>query len=197
MAERPEVLILRHGQTEWNAAGRYQGSRDSPLTTLGRDQARAQGAILAALGARLRGFDLRVSPQGRALETAALALAPLGLTARPDPRLREIAVGAWEGLTRAEIAARYPLQDDDHFWWMDAAPGGEGHDAVAARSAELLAGLTGPTLLFTHGMTAGHLRAALRGLSRSALAGLDHRQGVVWRIAGGREEIWSSPGQAG
>lgn len=192
----PEVLILRHGETAWNLARRFQGAMDSPLTDRGRDQARRQGAILAALGPRLSGFDLRVSPQGRAQATAGLALAPLGRVARTDLRLREIGLGQWEGLTRAEVAGRVALDPGDAFWWMDAAPGGEGHAAVAARAGDLLAGLTGPAVLVTHGIAAAHLRGLLLGLPLAELGGLCGQQGVVYRLAGGREEVWHRPEDA-
>ncbi len=55
----PEVLILRHGQTAWNLAGRYQGAMDSPLTTLGREHAAQQGRILREFLARSSGFECR------------------------------------------------------------------------------------------------------------------------------------------
>ena len=69
----PEVLVLRHGQTEWNAAGRLQGHLDSPLTEIGLRQAQRQNETL--LDYDLDGFRFITSPQGRARKTAQLALA--------------------------------------------------------------------------------------------------------------------------
>ena len=85
MPDYPELLILRHGETEWNREGRMQGALDSPLTYVGRAQALAQGAALRAAGiGPVRWFS---SPQGRALETARLASGEARVTA--DDRLRE------------------------------------------------------------------------------------------------------------
>jgi probable phosphoglycerate mutase len=97
------ILLARHGETAWNAEGRYQGQEDVPLSPLGEAQARA-------LGARLRGVHLdRVvaSPLSRALRTAELALGEerLGLLAT-DAGFKEIAHGEWEGLLAGEIRER-------------------------------------------------------------------------------------------
>ena len=69
MSDYPDILILRHGETEWNRAGRMQGDQDSPLTDTGRAQARRQGALLAASGCD--GYQWFSSPQGRALASVA------------------------------------------------------------------------------------------------------------------------------
>jgi probable phosphoglycerate mutase len=97
------ILLARHGETAWNAEGRYQGQEDIALSPVGEEQARA-------LGERLR--DVRIdravaSPLKRALRTAELAVgeARLGLLTT-DPGLMEIAHGEWEGLLASEIRAR-------------------------------------------------------------------------------------------
>ena len=92
-------LLLRHGETQWNAEGRLQGWRDSPLTAVGLSQAEALPARLAGEGiAALVASDL-----GRARETAAPIAARLGLAVVPDPGLRERCYGILEGKTWAEI----------------------------------------------------------------------------------------------
>ena len=85
MSRYPTLYILRHGETEWNLANRLQGHFDSPLTDTGRAQAAAQNAILKRCD--LAGFSALSSPQGRAVATAELALAGLGMTVATDPRL--------------------------------------------------------------------------------------------------------------
>lgn len=184
-----EILILRHGQTEWNLARRFQGAMDSPLTALGLRQAEAQGRILHAHLGGSRHHRLLCSPQPRAMRTADIALSPLNAAARTDDRLREITLGQWEGLRHDEIARTQALDEDDVFWWMDRAPEGEGHAAVAARVASLLAEITGPAILVTHGITACHLRGQLLGLSMAEISGLACDQGVVYRIHAGRELV--------
>lgn len=97
------LLLVRHGQSEWNAVGRWQGQADPPLTDLGRQQAR--------LGARsLGGVDAVVaSDLQRATETAVLMAAELGVgPVLIEPALRERDAGEWSGLTRVEIDERYP-----------------------------------------------------------------------------------------
>jgi probable phosphoglycerate mutase len=106
------ILVLRHGQSEWNAVRRWQGSADSPLTPLGREQA-ATTARLLALGRPWSG--VWTSDLQRASETAAIIAEELGL-GEPivDPRLREADAGEWEGLTPDEIELGWPGWLEDH-----------------------------------------------------------------------------------
>lgn len=100
---RTSIWFVRHGQTELNQARRYQGSSDSPLTPYGRRQA-------AALAFRLRRIPFSIaiiSPCGRARETAAAILHGRGVPRIEDPRWTETGHGRWEGLTYAEVSARF------------------------------------------------------------------------------------------
>jgi broad specificity phosphatase PhoE len=97
------MLLVRHGQSEWNAAGRWQGQADPPLSDLGREQARRAAAALASVEA-IYASDLR-----RAVETARIIAGELALDpVVVDPDLRERDAGEWSGLTRVEIEAQYP-----------------------------------------------------------------------------------------
>lgn len=97
------VLLARHGETPWNAEGRYQGQEDIPLSPIGEAQA-------IALGERLRDVGITravASPLVRARRTAELALGPArAATLQLDPGLMEIAHGTWEGLLASEIRER-------------------------------------------------------------------------------------------
>jgi probable phosphoglycerate mutase len=189
-SDYPELFVLRHGQTEWNAAGRMQGHLDSPLTPLGRDQARAQGRLLAAAGVTAAAFRLFCSPQHRARDTAGIAFAGLAAPVVTDIRLREISLGDWDGLTRAEIGARWPVRTDDHpFLWYDNAPSGEGFAAVAVRVAAFLDDLAAPAVIVTHGMTSRFLRARVLGLDLQGAADLPGGQGVVYHLKDGTQRI--------
>src|ERR1051326_5519394 len=96
------LLLARHGETEWNRAGRYQGHADPPLNETGRGQARALAAGLAGAGiGRVYTSDL-----ARARETAEIVAAELGVTVVLERELREIDVGSWMGLTREEVDGR-------------------------------------------------------------------------------------------
>jgi probable phosphoglycerate mutase len=105
------VLLVRHGQSEWNALGRWQGQADPPLSDLGREQARSAARSLGALDA-VYASDLQ-----RATETAVIIAGQLGVgPVILDADLRERDAGEWSGLTREEIHERYPgyLPEDRH-----------------------------------------------------------------------------------
>lgn len=101
-----EVLLIRHGQSEWNAQGRWQGQADPPLTQLGQDQAAAAAEHLASFPA----FDSVVSSTlDRAATTADTIASRLGFdTVSRTANLAERSAGEWSGLTRAEIEKAYP-----------------------------------------------------------------------------------------
>jgi probable phosphoglycerate mutase len=183
----PEIYVLRHGETVWNAEGRFQGERDSALTVRGEAQARAMGEALAALGVTGRSHRWIASPMGRAVRTAELARG--GMPDALDPRLAEIGMGRWAGLTRAEIDAGWPGPAGEAMMAFYArVPEGEGFAALAARVRAVLAGVTGPAVMVTHGMTSRFLRGAVLGLPPEALGDLPGGHGVVFRCVGGRVE---------
>lgn len=147
------MLLVRHGQSEWNAQGRWQGSADPPLTDLGRQQ-----AFHAA--ARLGAMDLIVSsPLIRALETAQIISAQIGVgPVLVDPDLAERSAGAWEGLTRAEIEQQWPGYLSHDRW----PPGYEPHDDLMTRTRRALNRIHaehtgGEILVLTHGGVIGAL----------------------------------------
>jgi 2,3-bisphosphoglycerate-dependent phosphoglycerate mutase len=131
-ASKTSLLVVRHGETEWNAQQRFQGHADSCLTALGIDQA-------AAVGRRLRQFDFQhliCSDLGRARQTAALISAQTGHTVQSDPRLRERHYGVLEGLNLTEIRGRFTdiytclTQNDPDY----AIPEGESHASLYGRN---------------------------------------------------------------
>jgi broad specificity phosphatase PhoE len=100
------IILVRHGETDWNAMGRIQGHSDTPLNAVGREQAWRAAQRLAREPVRA----LYSSDLARAYETATIIGQSLGLNVVMSPRLRERGYGAWEGLTSIEIQARYPEQ---------------------------------------------------------------------------------------
>jgi alpha-ribazole phosphatase len=100
------LLLIRHGETAWNQAGRYVGRTDLPLNDLGRRQAEALARRLAD-----ETIDaVYTSDYRRAAETAEEIARPHNLPVQQEPRLREIDFGLWEGLTMAEIRDRFPAE---------------------------------------------------------------------------------------
>lgn len=123
--EGRRLVVLRHGRTAWNAAGRAQGHADVALDGLGHAQASAAAPYLASLGP----VALWSSDLARARQTCGYVEEATGLTARTDPRLREFDVGLRQGLTIPEFAERHP---EEHASW---ARGDDQHRVEGAESA--------------------------------------------------------------
>jgi probable phosphoglycerate mutase len=165
-----ELVLARHGETEWSAAGRHTGRTDLPLTEAGRLRARRLRSRLAE-----RPFVLVLSsPLRRAAETCELA----GLGARAQVRadLGEWDYGDYEGLTTAEIRRMRPG------WslWGDGCPGGETAPDVGARADRVIAearAADGAVIAFGH----GHM---LRVLAARWL-GLEPQRGALFALATG------------
>lgn len=156
-----EILLVRHGETEWSLSGQHTGRTDIPLTEKGRLAARRLEPLLAG-----RSFALVLSsPLQRARETCQLA--GLGTQAEMDPDLLEWDYGAYEGLTPRQIRAERPT-------WMifaDGCPGGETPSQIGERVDRVIArarGATGNVALFAHGHILRVLAARWLGLTPSA-----------------------------
>ncbi len=147
------LILLRHGETDWNAEARMQGHRDVPLNDVGRRQAGAAAPSVAALGPEV----IISSDLVRARETAESVAQLTRLEVSTDARLRETSLGLWEGLTRDEVVARWPGGWER---WRTASahsapPLGESRWQVATRASavvgELDAGDVERALLVAHG----------------------------------------------
>jgi broad specificity phosphatase PhoE len=129
------LLLVRHGETDWNRDGRWQGGSDTSLNDLGREQAQALAEQLDGSIDVVYSSDL-----ARARETAEIVAAELGLEVRVDPRLRERSFGSWEGLTTSEIEDRFA---DSHRRWREGVCAGaddaETFEDFSARVNDFLA----------------------------------------------------------
>jgi broad specificity phosphatase PhoE len=182
------LFCARHGETDWNALGRFQGHTDIPLNDAGRAQARG-------LAERLRGERLAAvvaSDLLRARETGEIVAAALGIPfAYVDVDLRERNMGAFEGLTRVECAARFPAEWSA--WLADprnAPAGGERHGALsgrvsaaAHRAVERFATLEGSVLAISHG---GAMRALVIALGEATPAPIPNAEALRFELDGGR-----------
>jgi probable phosphoglycerate mutase len=178
------LLLARHGETDWNRIGRWQGHADPPLNEAGRQQAVLLAEKLAGDGVEaVYTSDLR-----RASETARVVAARLGLAVTEDPALREIDVGSWSGLTRAEVQERFP---EGFARWLGGEIGHDGEtreeltDRVVGAVERIAAAHEGETLLLvTHGGAIRALRRHAAGdpgdpIENCATIGLDLVDGVL------------------
>jgi len=192
------IVVWRHGRTEWNHTGRFQGQADVPLDDRGQLQAKTAAQVLAGFRpARIVSSDL-----SRAQQTAAPLAELTGLPVTTDRRLREIHVGSWEGLTADEVAAVDPDRAHRYFQGEDIRRSATGETVaeVAARVAEVLTELAegaadGSTVIVVmHGLAARVGVCRFVGFPQESwhlLAGMHncgwimlgrHRTGDYWRI---------------
>jgi broad specificity phosphatase PhoE len=158
------LLLVRHGETDWNRDGRWQGHSDTHLNDIGRAQSER-------VAGELDGVDVIYSSGlARARETAEIIGARLGLPVRFDERLRERSFGAWEGLTTAEIEAKFR---DAHLRWLagegQGADDAEPFDAFDRRVEEALEEIlerhpAQTVLIVAHGGTIRVIHAFAGGL---------------------------------
>jgi probable phosphoglycerate mutase len=179
-------FIARHGETVFNAAARMQGDAlHTPLTRAGFAQAEAMGeALRRRLGPRPR-LDLWASDTGRALQTLAVIAEHLELDwheARTDPRLGEVAIGAWSGLYYRDVAAEQGrIIDPETGLFCVRPPGGESYAEVAARLQAWIdetEAETGDRLILMHGMSSRVLRGMLAGAEQWTVCGVPVAYGV-------------------
>jgi broad specificity phosphatase PhoE len=197
---RHRLVVVRHGVTDWNREGRFQGHLDPPLSDAGRHEARLVAERIGAdpdlLPARIVSSSL-----ARAVETAEAIGAVTGVAVEPDPRLIEIGQGDWEGRTHAELE----VSDADRYRaWREASgirqpPGGEpiaaATDRVAALLADLRSAEPSTICLVSHGGTLRILARLMLDLADDRSWGLDVDNasiGVVTHVKGAwRLDRWN------
>jgi len=186
------IYLLRHGETVWNTVGRFQGRKDSPLTKRGIEQADRMGKLLSReISGREREFEGYVSPLGRAKETAARITKIVPLTFAEEPRLTEVSVGSWDGMTLYEIGVEYPdaLNGSDAFDWFFRSPNGESFDQACKRASSWLSEVSAPTVAISHGLASRLLRGVYLGLSKREMLELPVPQSGFYRLDDGKSEL--------
>ena len=148
--------LIRHGQTDWNAEGRFQGSVDIPLNDHGRGQAKRNGEAFKVELPNVEGWQFISSPLSRARETMEIVRATAGLNPTAytlEPLLREVSYGDWERQTIEEIsvsdAASIAARAGNK--WGFVPPNGESYNMLAERVRTVLASLKSPTVITAHG----------------------------------------------
>lgn len=185
------LYFVRHGQTDWNAAGRIQGHTDIPINTRGRTQAARNGGVLAEILDDPAAFDYVASPLLRARQTMEIIRERLGLTPfdyRTDDRIREVSFGDWSGRTMAECAAQfadeYARRQADI--WNHRPPGGECLADLMARVTAWLSEQERDAVVVAHGGVSRCLRGLVLDMPPAEIYRLDVPQDKVLMIENGR-----------
>jgi len=194
------LYFCRHGETEANAAGRFQGrTLDTPLTPKGLAQARALADLLQSEADDVTALVFVSSPLPRAIATMDIVLGELKLPEDYliDPRLAEIDLGAWDGLTKREARARDPKAFDAREadkWNLPVPGGGETYADVAARASAFVRELERDCFAVSHGAFIRILRGLFEDLGANEMSALDEKQGVLFRARGGRVARFEADG---
>ncbi|MCX5512424.1 histidine phosphatase family protein [Kaistia algarum] len=190
----PTIVFIRHGETDWNAVGRFQGQQDIPLNARGRGQARRNGRTLLENLPQAAEYDFVASPLLRTRETMEIVRGSMGLDPddyRVDPILKELTFGDWEGFTEAELKQNWPdgvvAREADK--WGFTPPSGESYEMLSERIARWLESVDRPSVVVSHGGVCRVLLGLLQGLGPETTPMLDIRQDrfMIWN---GRDVIW-------
>lgn len=187
------LILIRHGETDWNREGRLQGGQDIPLNDLGRRQAAEAAERLRKLAPDFAALDYIGSPMHRARETmdilrAELALAPGAY--RIDDRLKELTFGSWEGFTWRDIrkAEREQAQLRERDKWSFVPPGGESYGMLAQRVRPVLEELQRETVIVSHGGVARAILALVGAVPPQKASMVEIWQGKILTVTGNRAD---------
>lgn len=184
------IYLLRHGETEFNTQGRYQGVLDSSLTDVGIDQVRQNANVLKSLIGNPHEWKVVSSPLGRALKSTEIICDVIGYDVNKveqDNRLTEVDVGHWAGLTTREIEKSWPslFKNSDVYNWYFNAPNGESYDAVVNRLTHWLESIQQEQKIIavSHGLTGRILRGIYAGLEKENALKLEVAQDVFFKLS--------------
>lgn len=184
------LILIRHGETDWNREGRLQGGQDIPLNALGRAQAAEAAGRLRDLVPDFAGLSYIGSPMQRACETMDILRTTLGLPLGGytiDERLRELTFGAWEGMTWREVrkAEREQAQARERDKWGFVPPGGgESYSMLAQRIRPVLEELRRETVIVSHGGVARAVLALVGAVSPQKASLAEIWQGKMLVVVG-------------
>jgi len=183
------IYLLRHGETEFNTQGRYQGELDSPLTEVGVQQVQQNAQMLKSLIGNPDEWKIVSSPLGRAMQSTEIICETIGYDVKKvekDERLTEVAVGQWAGLTTKEIESSWPnlFQNTDVYNWYFNAPDGEAYDSVVSRLSAWLKDIqhVPNVIAISHGLTGRVLRGIYADLKKEDALKLEVSQDVFFKL---------------
>ncbi|NFV81262.1 histidine phosphatase family protein [Magnetospirillum aberrantis] len=189
-----DIILLRHGETQWNRQKRIQGHGDSPLTLRGIEQAKAYGrTIKAMLGDDLANWRLVSSPLPRCLQTASILSEVAGMdfaALESEGRIKEISTGHWMGRLKSEMPAE-DLNGEGTRSWFFRCPGGESYEHFAQRLGSWLSerGNAEKMVVVSHGVAGRVLRGLHMGIDPDqALSAGESPQDAIFRLRPGHIE---------
>lgn len=187
------LILIRHGETDWNREGRLQGAQDIPLNALGRTQAVEAAGRLRELAPNFAELDFVVSPMERARETMTIISGELAMSpdkARVEPRLRELTFGSWEGQTWRDLrkSDRELAQARQRDKWGFIPPAGESYRMLSERIAPVLKEFTRETVVVSHGGVARAVLALVGAVSPQKAALVDIWQGKILVVNGNKAD---------
>ena len=187
------LILIRHGETDWNREGRLQGGQDIPLNELGRQQAAEAAERLRKLAPDFATLDYIGSPMHRARETMDILRATLDLAPgayRIDDRLKELTFGSWEGFTWRDVrkAEREQAQLRERDKWSFVPPGGESYGMLAQRVRPVLEELQRETVIVSHGGVARAILALVGAVPSQKAAMVEIWQGKILTVTGNRAD---------
>lgn len=196
----PDILVIRHGETQWNVAGRLQGRQDTPLTANGVRQALTVGLRLADQIAARNPIAFWVSPLGRARQTASILADIWNVSFERfvhEPVLMERSFGEWEGRSLPEVEGSF--RDQYHRFaadrWGYAMPRGESFAALTARLGTWMSSLDPDAthVVVTHSGCLRALRGILTGAAQDTILGYREPQTTAVLLSAGRETLIDVP----
>jgi len=193
----PTIILVRHGQTIWNAEGRYQGQLNSDLTELGKEQAQKNALKIAKAMNTKEPFKFFSSPLGRAKETAFIISDTLNRERDEilfDNRVQEVNYGIFEGKTKSFCKTTYAKEFEEreaNKWSYALADGGESYEMVTQRLYGWLQEIKDEKsiLLVAHEMISRALRGIYCNYPKDKMLKLHHKNDVVIKLENGCETI--------
>ncbi len=166
MGQLPRIFLIRHGETEWNRQGRFQGRKNSAPTEDGRKQVERIGRRLALdIGRCGQEFAAVCSPLGRCIESAKIVSGCVEVSWKLDDRLVEFTANDWDGALTREIQAELGVDSPQIYACLDSI-GGEGFDSASERVRSWLDEIRTDTLCITHGAVGRIICDLYAGLGR-------------------------------
>ena len=192
----PKIILIRHGETEWNAEGRYQGQLDSPLTTLGKQQAKVNAQKIKKLFDTSKDIKIISSPLGRTKSTALIISKELGIDYNKivfDRKVAEFNYGILEGKTKEYCKEHHGkmIETRERDKWFYQIERGESYEFVADRVKEWLDNLnnSGTFIVITHEMVGRALRKIHRDISIDEALTLRQPNSIVLVLENGDEKV--------